>query len=221
MTGVGGFESLLRHHEKAVCFPVKASMQFSTRITGRRACRALLGPAAGVVIGWGAALAQQPNRSPAEIVAFRFPLEWSSAPAMPLLVAQGRSFEQQTTAKPSFNSYAHPPGLPSPWTDALAHARARPAASTVNGNSFFNEAQIASLKDRLKLTREQERYWPAVAEALRVVAYRKRRDGGAVIDPDSVQGLSLAARELIKYLNETQKREVETLAHLVGLKNQL
>lgn len=196
-------------------------MGSSTAITGRGDCRALLGTAAAAVIACGVALAQQAKLSPAEIVALRFPPEWHSVPAMPLLVAQGRSFEQQMTAKQSFDSYAHPPGLPSPWTGALANARPRPAVQAINGNSFFNEAQIASLKDRLKLTREQERHWPAVEQALRLVAYRKTRDGGAVIDPDSVQGLSVAARELIKYLNNTQKREVELLAHLVGLKNQL
>lgn len=196
-------------------------MGSSTAITGRGACRALLGTAGGVVISCGVALAQQPKLSPAEIVALRFPPEWNSSPAPPSLVTQGRSFEQQMTANPSFDSYAHPPGLPSPWTGALANTRGRPAAPAINGNSFFNEAQIASLKDRLKLTREQERYWPAVEAALRVVAYRKTRNGGGAIDPDSVQGLSLAARELIKYLNATQKREVETLAHLVGLKSQL
>ncbi len=193
----------------------------STEITGRGACRALLGrPRASslvVVRPWPSSR----NLSPAETVALRFPPEWNPAPAPPSLVTQGRSFEQQMTATPSFDSYAHPPGLPSPWTGALANTRVRPAAPAINGNSFFNEAQIASLKDRLKLTREQERYWPAVEAALRVVAYRKTRNGGGAIDPDSVQGLSLAARELIKYLNATQKREVETLAHLVGLKNQL
>jgi hypothetical protein len=140
---------------------------------------------------------------------------------MPVLVTQGRSFEQQSTARPSFDSYAHPPGLPSPWTGALADRPARPSATPINPNSFFNEAQIASLKERLKLTREQERYWPAVEQALRVVAFRKSRDGAAAIDPASVHGLTLAARELLKYLSEPQKREVEMLAHLVGLKNQL
>jgi hypothetical protein len=196
-------------------------MQRSTGITGKWAGRALLGAAAGVALGWGAAPAQDANLSPAEIVALRFPQEWTAVPAMPLLVTQGRSFEQQVTEQPAVNSYAHPPGLPSPWADSLAHARTRPAAPPANPNSFFNDAQIASLKDRLKLTREQERYWPAVEKALRIVAYRKTRDGSAMIDPDSVQSLTSAARELVKYLNEAQKREVETLAHLVGLRNQL
>jgi hypothetical protein len=200
-------------------------MPRSTGITGKRAGRALLGAAACMAIGCGAAFAQQQNQqqnlSPAEIVALRFPPEWTVVPAMPLLVTQGRSFEQQVAGKPSVNSYAHPPGLPSPWADSLAHTRTRPPAPPANPNSFFNDAQIASLKDRLKLTREQERYWPAVEQALRIVSYRKTRDGSAMIDPDTVQSLTSAARELVKYLNETQKREVEMLAHLVGLRNQL
>jgi hypothetical protein len=195
-------------------------MQRSMGTARKRACFAVAA-VAGIGVGCGTAVAQQPNRSPAEIVAFRFPPEWHAPPPMPLLVTQGRSLEQQIAARPNFHSYAHPPGLPSPWADALASAPARPAAPTVNGNAFFNDAQIASLKDRLKLTREQERYWPAVERALRLVAYRKTRAGASAIDPDSVQDLALAARELAKYLNETQKREVQLLAHLVGLKNQL
>ena len=35
-------------------------------------------------------------------------------------------------------------------------------------------------------------------------------------DPDSIERLNAAARELVKHLNEAQKREVQTLAHLVG-----
>jgi hypothetical protein len=37
----------------------------------------------------------------------------------------------------------------------------------------LNDAQIASLKQRLKLTAEQERMWPAVEAALRKIVYTK------------------------------------------------
>ena len=38
---------------------------------------------------------------------------------------------------------------------------------------MLNDAQIASIKQRLKLTAEQERMWPAVEAALRKIVYTK------------------------------------------------
>src|SRR5262245_53698848 len=48
-------------------------------------------------------------------------------------------------------------------------APARPQDTAV----VFNEAQIASIKDRLALTAEQQRYWPAVAAALRGITRQR------------------------------------------------
>ena len=96
--------------------------------------------------------------------------------------------------------------------------------------SSLNDKQIASIKERLHLTTDQERMWPAVEAALRDVAYARAQGasgrGGAVgaveaasVDPNSteVQGLKTAAFPLIMSFNAEQKEEVRNLAHVMGL----
>ena len=72
----------------------------------------------------------------------------------------------------------------------------------------------------------QESYWPAVETALRAVARKihatRQADPDATaaqIDPDSeeVQQLKSAAMPLLFQLREDQKREVRSLARLIGL----
>jgi hypothetical protein len=93
----------------------------------------------------------------------------------------------------------------------------------------LSDAQIAGIKTRLNLTPDQEALWPAVEAALREVSYAKTAqaqaraalDGGrlAYIDPNGadVQQLKMAALPLIMRLNDDQRREVKSLAHVMGL----
>jgi hypothetical protein len=90
--------------------------------------------------------------------------------------------------------------------------------------ALLSDAQIAGIKDRLKLSPSQESYWPAVENALRAVARkihatRQADPNAAPIDPDAeeVQQLKSAAMPLLFQLREDQKREVRTLARLIGL----
>lgn len=92
--------------------------------------------------------------------------------------------------------------------------------------ALLSDVQIAGIKERLKLSSSQEAYWPAVEGALRAVARKihetrqaNPRATGAPIDPDcaEVQQLKSAAMPLLFQLREDQKREVRTLAHLIGL----
>ena len=92
--------------------------------------------------------------------------------------------------------------------------------------ALLSDAQIAGIKERLKLSSSQESYWPAVESALRAVARKihatRQLDPnatGAPIDPDAeeVQQLKSAAMPLLFQLREDQKREVRTLARLIGL----
>jgi hypothetical protein len=92
--------------------------------------------------------------------------------------------------------------------------------------ALLSDAQIATIKERLRLSPDQESYWPAVETALRAVArkiHATRQAAphatGAPIDPDSaeVQQLKSAAMPLLFQLREDQKREVRTLARLIGL----
>ena len=87
--------------------------------------------------------------------------------------------------------------------------------------TLFNNAQIASIKERLNLSGDQERYWPSVESALRYIGWRHSRERpGAqppTLDPDDVERLKSAAMPLIMSLREDQKREVRMLAHVMGL----
>ena len=92
--------------------------------------------------------------------------------------------------------------------------------------ALLSDVQIAGIKERLKLSSSQEPYWPAVESALRAVARKihetRKADPhatGAPIDPESaeVQQLKSAAMPLLFQLREDQKREVRTLARLIGL----
>ncbi len=92
--------------------------------------------------------------------------------------------------------------------------------------ALLSDAQIAGIKERLKLSSSQEPFWPAVESALRAVARKihetRKADPhatGAPIDPESaeVQQLKSAAMPLLFQLREDQKREVRTLARLIGL----
>lgn len=92
--------------------------------------------------------------------------------------------------------------------------------------ALLSDAQIAGIKERLRLSADQESYWPAVETALRAVARKihatRQADPhatGAPIDPDAaeVQQLKSAAMPLLFQLREDQKQEVRTLARLIGL----
>jgi hypothetical protein len=92
--------------------------------------------------------------------------------------------------------------------------------------ALLSDAQIAGIKERLKLSSDQESYWPPVENALRAVARKihatRQADPNATstpIDPDAeeVQQLKSAAMPLLFQLREDQKREVRALARIIGL----
>jgi hypothetical protein len=148
----------------------------------------------------------------------------------------------QASAQPSPPVRAEPKPEPKPEAGA-AVASAQPAAAPVrrpppqaqpqphkDSGTLFNDAQLASIKSRLKLSEYQEQYWPPVATALRAIGWRashepvrKGAHAGATrlaeIDPASaeVQQLKSAAFPLIMSMNDDQKREVRMLAHVMGL----
>ena len=95
-----------------------------------------------------------------------------------------------------------------------------------SGGSSSITSAVHNSSARLKLSSDQEYYWPAVESALRAVARKihasKQVDpnaSGALIDPDAaeVQQLKSAAMPLLFQLREDQKNEVRTLARLIGL----
>ena len=92
-------------------------------------------------------------------------------------------------------------------------------------SGLLNDAQIAGIERRLRLTPRQAQYWPAVAVALRDIGRRyfpPRRQYQNVarkIDMNSpeVQRLIEAATPLILQFSEDQKREVRQLVRIIGL----
>ena len=124
------------------------------------------------------------------------------------------------------------PGIAAPSAEAPAQAvppkpklAARPAPQKTY--TLLSDEQIATIKDRLRLSSDQEYYWPAVETALRAVARKIHASrhgdthvtGVPPIDPDAaeVQQLKSAAMPLLFQLREDQKQEVRSLARLIGL----
>jgi hypothetical protein len=163
---------------------------------------------------------QQTNRLPAGALAFA-PIQGAideqtnarllePRATMPTEIRRPATIEQRLESKP----------------DAKPERHAGPRVRRDSG-ALFNDAQLASIKGRLKLTSDQEQYWPAVESALRAIGWRAAHPNTmgngqtrlAAIDPDSteVQQLKSAAFPLIMSMNDDQKREVRTLAQVMGL----
>ena len=115
---------------------------------------------------------------------------------------------------------------------AMAPAKPKPEPKVVakppvqKSYALLSDVQIAGIKERLRLSADQESYWPAVETALRAIARKihatRKADPnatGAPIDPDAeeVQQLKSAAMPLLFQLREDQKREVRTLARIIDL----
>jgi hypothetical protein len=84
----------------------------------------------------------------------------------------------------------------------------------------FTEKQIASIKQRLALTPDQEQYWPTIETALRDVKWKKKT-GHQMAEVDTrtvdMERLKSIAVPLVLSFREDQKRELRSLAHLMGL----
>jgi hypothetical protein len=88
---------------------------------------------------------------------------------------------------------------------------------------------IARVKRVLKLTPEQEAYWPPVEAALRALARRPSTEPGGfvrrishrlvsiVLDAKAIRRLAAAARPLIAVLRHDQKQNALALAQEMGL----
>ena len=117
-----------------------------------------------------------------------------------------------------------PPQIAAPAAAPKPKLAAKPPVQ--KSYALLSDVQIAGIKERLKLSASQESYWPAVETALRAIARKIHatrkadpNDPAALIDPDAeeVQQLKSAAMPLLFQLREDQKREVRTLARIIGL----
>ncbi len=156
-------------------------------------------------------------------------LLFSPVPAYPVAAAYASAAAPEPAAFAAPN--AAPPAAPpaaaaKPSAQAVAARRA-----AIRPGNVLNDAQIASIKKRLKLTPDQESLWPAVETALRNISYAhkgkeiKVASAGtgpmAYVDAQSaeVQQLKYAAIPLIMRLNDDQKREVKSMAYVMGLES--
>jgi hypothetical protein len=140
--------------------------------------------------------------------------------------------EAPVKAKPSAQAAAPRPAAEAaasgPAKIALASASSKPAVApkpAPRSNAVLNESQIAGIKKRLALTPDQERYWPAVEAELRKMEYSKKSPQGgsrmASIDMSKmdVEGLKSAGFPLVMSFSDDQRRELKSLAHLLGLES--
>ena len=184
-------------------------------------------PSAGPAMAMASAVADEPVSNKASkkdklavIIAAQASFEppaTDTIPATPLRQA----FASSTPADIETPKATDPVALPSAPKPKVA---SKPVPPPQKSYALLSDVQIAGIKDRLKLSSSQESYWPAVESALRAVARKihatKQTDPNAApIDPDAeeVQQLKSAAMPLLFQLREDQKREVRTLARLIGL----
>jgi len=122
-----------------------------------------------------------------------------------------------------------PSPVPAKRAVQAPHPVASPGPASPS-NAVLNNAQLVSIRERLKLTSYQSSLWPPVESALRDITWQGHSKAasnaasgghGGSIDPNSasVQRLKSAAFPLIMSLSDDQKQEVRTLVRLMGLEN--
>lgn len=154
------------------------------------------------------------------------------AAVAPAPVEVPQTSDLSETLRQAFASSApvdvEPPKLAAPETVPAEPLKPKLASrSPLQKNyALLSDVQIAGIKERLRLSSDQEYYWPAVENALRAVARKihasRQADphaSGTPIDPDAaeVQQLKSAAMPLLVQLREDQKQEVRKLARIIGL----
>jgi hypothetical protein len=177
--------------------------------------------------------------APSDSVNLRFPADWADAEVEPVsrmvALASADSGITLFSPRPTYaatdadapvmvEATPKPAAPTAPAKVALASAVAKPPAKP-RSNLVLNDSQIAGIKKRLNLTPEQERYWPAVEAELRKMEYSKKSmQGGsrmASIDMSkvNVEGLKSAGFPLVMSFSDDQRRELKSLAHLLGLES--
>lgn len=141
-----------------------------------------------------------------------------------LAYAAPSDVEPLKLAAPAAPAVAAEPAAKPKLPVAPAVAALRPEVQ--KAYALLSDGQIAGIKERLKLSPDQESYWPAVETALRAVAKKIHgtkqaniKPGVMPIDPDSdeVAQLKSAAMPLLWQLRDDQKDEVRKLARLLGM----
>jgi hypothetical protein len=144
--------------------------------------------------------------TPSETIASRFPEGWESAPVveykkrLPWPFGILRMSTAEFIAAVTAVERLRPPPRPPQPPDAV-----------------FNDAQIASMKDRLELTKEQEPYWQKVEASLRDVVWDRSHGDRPRLEPRSLERFKEAAAPFVATLSAKQQSVIQALANIVGL----
>ncbi len=167
---------------------------------------------------------QANGQSPSQVTS-QVTSEAGAEPGAPTAAAEA------TGSLPAPDASGAPQALPAaairPASTAKVAALAVRRPPAQRSGYLLDDAQIASIKERLHLTPDQEQMWPAVEVALRNMAYAQRQDANrpgeraSAPDSEAVAGLKSAAAPLIMSFNDEQKDEVRSLAHVMGLEQNL
>jgi hypothetical protein len=124
---------------------------------------------------------------------------------------------------PAANTAAQPSAKITLASATSAPVNVAPKPVVHRSNAVLNDSQIASIKKRLALTPEQQRYWPAVEAELRKMEYKKGQGGSRTASIDmskvNVDGLKSAGFPLVMSFSDDQRRELKSLTHLLGLES--
>ncbi len=166
-------------------------------------------------------IAREPTREAAKEVVK--PAEEAATMAPPWVLAAKAPLPRPRPKMAALDSSATPATTAASATAVpAAPAKQAAVAHKPKSNAVLNPAQLASIKRRLNLSPDQERYWPAVEAELRKMEYKKGPNGDtrtAAIDTTKmdVQGLRTAGFPLVMSFSDDQRRELKSLAHLLGL----
>jgi hypothetical protein len=202
-----------------------------------------LAVAAGFVVGYCARPASAPDTaqlSASQSVESRFPDDWRDLAASPPGDAFASADALWFQPTPLYPIRSEPETIAAAAEDLTAsvpdaavkgHGErfAKLDAGIVKrrSNAVLSEPQIAGIKNRLNLTTDQERYWPAIAAELRKMEYKKEKSAQgtrtASVDMSKVNvaGLKSAGLPLVMSFDDEQRRELKDLAHLLGIESAL
>ena len=91
--------------------------------------------------------------------------------------------------------------------------------------TLLSDIQIVAIKERLRMSEAQAKYWPPVESALREVVsamhVTRRQPSSMDADNEAVKRLMAAAGPFLAQLRADQKSQIQSLMRLAGLGTQL
>ena len=107
----------------------------------------------------------------------------------------------------------------------VAAAALRLPSSALNLDWAIPRINITRIKSILKLTAEQQAYWPPVEAALRDLARRQAAEANSLVtrvssfvtDSRTIAKIGAAARPLVRVLDDRQKADAVMLVREMGL----